>query len=236
MPTTTVGLVVFVVLLAPGLTYSVYRAASTPVQKPSPLRELGGIALRSVIWDIAALLVFGMVRVLYPANTPDVGRLARDRSAYLRDHFAYVFWWAVALLLFACLAALGAALFASSSAGVQAFAKPPLSWFTPRGGVSGDPAWWVLFNQYPDARVYVGVTLDDGSYLGGWVLSYSPDSDESADRELTLSGPISYRSPTAANAGNLDVGAVAVSARRIQYLTVSYIQPDPNPPQPASGS
>jgi hypothetical protein len=70
--------------------------------------------------------------------------------------------------------------------------------------------------------------LDDGSYLGGWVLTYSPDSDETADRELTLSGPVTYRSPTGQEAMDLGVSAVAVSARRIQYLTVSYLEPEPS--------
>jgi hypothetical protein len=83
----------------------------------------------------------------------------------------------------------------------------------------------VLFNQYPDKQVYVGAQLDDGTYLAGWVLSYSPNSDETADRELTLSGPISFRSPTADVVSELDVGAIALSARRIQYLTVSYLDP-----------
>lgn len=226
MPTTTVGLVLFIVLLAPGLTYSVYRAASTPVQKPSALRELGGIALRSVVWDLFALGVFGVIRVLAPSHTPDVGQLAQHRGTYLTDHLAYVFWWAVGVLAFACVAALGAALIASSDWWSATLVHRPLVWFTPRGGVSGDPAWWVLFNQHPEAKVYASVTLDDGSFLGGWVLSYSPDSDETADRELTLSGPITYRSSTSEDAAELGVGAVAVSARRIQFLSVSYITDD----------
>ena len=41
MPTTAVGLLIFIVLLAPGLTWVGYRSASRPVTKPTALRELG---------------------------------------------------------------------------------------------------------------------------------------------------------------------------------------------------
>ncbi|MFL6161057.1 MAG: DUF6338 family protein [Jatrophihabitantaceae bacterium] len=223
MPTTAVGLILFVALLAPGLSFSAYRAVNVPVQKPSPLRELGGIALRSTIWDVVVLGVFGLLRVAFPSHTPDVGRLARDPSTYLQVDLAYLFWWGAAVLAAACAAAVGAARLAGSAPARRLAERAPFSWFTPRGGVSVEPAWWILFNQYPDTQVYAGAMLDDGSYLGGWILSFSPDSDETADRELTLSGPISYRSPTADDAVDLGVGAVAVSARRIQYLTVSYV-------------
>jgi hypothetical protein len=225
MPTTAVGLILFVALLAPGLSFSAYRAVNVPVQKLSALRELGGVALRSTICDIFALASFGVVRVASPSHTPDIGRLARDPASYIHADLAYLFWWAIVVLAWACATAVGAALFASSVRARQWGKRRPFSWFTPRGGVSADPAWWVLFQQYPDKLVYAGAVLDDGSYLGGWVLSYSPDSDETADRELTLSGPISYRSPTEDAVVDLGVGAVAVSARRIQYLTVSYVEP-----------
>jgi hypothetical protein len=228
MPTTAVGLILFVVLLAPGFSFTAYRAVSVPTRRLSPLKELGGIALRSTAWDAVALVVFGLLRVALPSHTPDVGRLARDPADYLRTDLAYLFWWMSALLVFACAAAVGAARFAGSAGAQQLGERAPFSWFTPRGGVSADPAWWTLFKQFPDKQVYAGAMLDDGSYLGGWVLSFSPNSDETADRELTLSGPISYRSPTVDEPVDLGVGAVALSARRIQYLTVSYLEPEPD--------
>src|SRR3954447_18347043 len=115
MPTTAAGLILFVILLAPGLGYSAYRAVNGPVPKPSALRELGGIALRSAICDVFALGTFGVVRIVLPSHTPDVGRLARDPASYLRADLAYLFWWAVAVLVLACGVAIGAARFAGSA-------------------------------------------------------------------------------------------------------------------------
>ncbi|HEU5268924.1 MAG TPA: DUF6338 family protein [Jatrophihabitans sp.] len=226
MPTTAVGLILFVVLLAPGLSYSAYRAVHGPVRKPSALRELGAIALRSAVSDVFALGVFGLVRIVLPSHTPDVGRLARNPASYLRADLAYLFWWAVAVLMLACGAAIGAARLPGRPSVRRLAGRAPFRWLPSRQGISPDPAWWFLFNQYPDKQAYAGAVLDDGSYLGGWLLTFSLDSDETADREITLTGPIAYRSPTAAKAVDLGVGAVAVSARRIQYLTVSYLEPE----------
>lgn len=227
MPSTATGLIFFVFLLAPGLSFSAYRAASTPVRKPSALRELGGIVLRSAVWDTAALGVFGIIRSIAPSHTPDAGAIAREPSVYLRQHYAYVFWWAVGLLAFACAAAILGALAVGSDRAQVLLDHAPLKWVKPKGAVSPNPSWWVLFNQHPDKQVYAGVALDDGTYLSGWVLSFSPDSDETADREITLSGPVMISTASSPTLVDLGVGAVAISARRIQYLTVSYVDPSP---------
>jgi hypothetical protein len=177
---------------------------------------------------VFALGTFGVVRIVLPSHSPDVGLLARDPASYLRADLAYLFWWAVAVLTLACGVAIGAARFAGSAHARRLARRAPFRWFLSRRGVLANPAWWTLFNQYPDKEAYIGAVLDDGSYLGGWLLAYNPDSAETADRDITLTGPITYRSPTAYEAVDLGVGAVAVSARRIQYLTVSYLDHEPD--------
>jgi hypothetical protein len=228
MPTTVVGLILFVVLLAPGLSFNAYRTVHGPTRRPSAVRELADIALRSTVCDVFALGVFGLVRTILPSHTPDLGRLARDPASYLRADLAYLFWWAVAVLTLACAAAIGAARFAGSVTADRLAVRAPFRWLPSRRGSFVDPAWWTLFNQYPDKQAYAGAVLDDGSYLGGWLLAFNPDTNETADRELALAGPIAYRSPTAYETVDLGVGAVAVSARRVQYLTVSYLEPGPD--------
>ena len=223
MPNTALGLLIFIVLLAPGLTYNAYRAASTPVDKSTALRELGSIALRSVACDLVALALFGLLHQLRPAWTPNVGALIRRPGSYARQEYDTLFWWGVGLLAFACLLALLAAQIAASDWWARATGSQALSWLTPRGGVTTESAWWFLFREVPGTRVYAGCTLDDGTYLGGYILSYSPDSDETENRELVLTGPVAFRGPKAEDEIALEVGAVTVSARRLQYLTVSYL-------------
>lgn len=226
MPNTALGLLIFIVLLAPGLTYSAYRAASRPVEKPSALRELGGIALRSVVCDLLTLALFGLVHAVRPRWTPDVGALVRDPAQYAQREYDALFWWGIATLAVAVGLALIGAIVAGSEWWARAVVRRPLAWLTPQGGVTTESAWWGLFNADPDSRVYVGCTLDDGTYLAGWLLSFSPNSDETENRELVLVGPIAFRAPDAIDETTLQVGAVTVSARRLQYLTVSYIQPE----------
>lgn len=236
MPTTALGLLIFIVLLAPGLTYSSYRKRHTPVEKPTTLRELGGIALPSVLCDLGAVAVFAVVHLAYPGATPDIGALIAGPRGYAQQHYAALFWWGVGLLALACVLALLAAVLIGSALWNRAVDRRPLSWLTPRGGVTQESAWWGLFTNEPDIRVYAGCTLDDGSYLGGYVLSYSPNSEETADRELVLAGTITFRGAESdAEPIDLDVGAVAISARRLQYLTVSYLEtpPEPEPAGPA---
>ena len=232
MPTTAVGLLIFIVLLAPGLTWVGYRSASRPVTKPTALRELGTIALVSVIWDVLALLLFGIVRVILPTHTPDVGALLRDSHRYLTAHGPYVFWWVAGLLAATCAAALTTARVAHSELGSTILELGPVKAQQPTGSVTTSPAWWLMFQDQPpdNTRVYVGVNLDDGTYLGGYLLSYSPNSDETADRDLVLSGTIDYVSADGKEKrADLGVGAVIVSAHHIKYLTVSYVATPPTP-------
>lgn len=220
MPDSLLGLLIFVLLLAPGFTYSSYRSRSRPVEKPSALQELSGIALRSVAYNALAVGLFAIARAAVPGATPDVGALIRSPERYFKEHYGQLASWASGLLVLACLMALMAALVASK----QTLSVPRwLSWAFPKGGVGKEPAWWVLFEANPEDQVYAGCTLEDGTYLGGWINSYSPDSDETADRELTLAGPITFRGPDDDEPSDPGVSAVSISARRLSYLTVTYL-------------
>jgi len=72
----------------------------------------------------------------------------------------------------------------------------------------------------------IGCELNDGSYLGGELFTYNSDEDETGDRELALSSPITYRAAGDDPVDLEDVGAVSVSARQIKFLTVSYLPVD----------
>lgn len=106
---------------------------------------------------------------------------------------------------------------------------PGLGWLTPPiRGVAFRSAWWRLFEEHPHEghRIYVGCTLEDGSYVAGWLFSHAIDYEETADRDLILSGPVVFRPAGAGDGDDVElanVGAVVVSARRIVHLFVSYI-------------
>jgi len=106
----------------------------------------------------------------------------------------------------------------------------------PANPVTSQSAWWRLFHQHDDSLIHVGCHLDDGSFVSGWLLSYAADYEESGDRELTLSAPVFFRPAGAPDGVNLDgVGAVAVSARRIVSLLVSYVDDQQATSRPTGG-
>jgi Family of unknown function (DUF6338) len=86
-------------------------------------------------------------------------------------------------------------------------------------------AWWLLFNEHPDAVVYVGCFLDNGSYISGRLHSYSRDAREDRHHELTLRGSITYVPPEGSGRAEAltNVGAVAINSRNVTLMTVSYV-------------
>jgi hypothetical protein len=229
VPTNLVSLVLFVVLLAPGLVSITWRSFR-PTRKPTVLGELAGLVFRSLICDVLALGVFAWIHVVWPQWTPDVGALIRTQtlSAYIRENFALVAWWSLGLLVLACLFAyVGAQIWAKVTTGRGRFFEI-FKKLIPGEVVAYQPAWWELFSTtLTDHLIYVGCVLDDDTYLAGYLLSYNPDPDETGDRELTLVRPLTRRYPGDATehtvGGASPVGAISISARRIQYFTVSYL-------------
>lgn len=209
MPTTLVGLLVFLVLLVPGFAYTLRRERVASSRDLSVFRETVELAFVSVVADAVVLLLFAGARALWPGSTPDAPQLLRDPGHYAIDHLGLVAAWGGGMLaVAAALAALAAG--------------PPLR-RRQREHEAYASAWTLLFNEHPGARIYVGCLLDDGSYVNGRLRTYSRASEDGQDRDLTLTGPISYRGPDETHAAVLpDVGAAAVSARRLKLLTVSY--------------
>lgn len=233
MPTSLVGLLVFVVLLAPGFAFVVRRETRFVPRTASVFRETAVVILASVAANTVTLILFSIIRTLAPDSTPDVGVLITDPSGYFAEHYRSVGVWGAALLL--------------SSITIAGLAAVPPRWLVTRWLSAprwlqprwleeiGNPivyrsAWDRLMNLVPEDQegpvdVWVSCELQDGTYLSGPLFSLNPDVDEDADRELILKAPVLRRSPEADNPTRLDVGAVSVSARYVKYVGWSYVTP-----------
>jgi len=226
MPTTLVGLLLFVVVLTPGFCYLLRQEHARGARTVSPFRETVTLVVISLGCVAAIGATFGIVRILIPGHTPDVGAFVRHPADYARAQYASLAWWGLGLLTAACL--LGVAL-ASTEIGTKTAAAirriPGLRRLAPPANpVTFNSAWWRLFHQHEDCLIHVGCHLDDGSFVSGWLLSYAADYDETGDRELTLSAPVFFRPAGERDGNNLEgVGAIAISARRIVSLLVSYV-------------
>jgi hypothetical protein len=212
LPNSLLGLALFVLLLAPGLTYYFQRERQVPTRSVSAFRETATVAVASVLFNVVALTVFSVLRTAWPEATPDVGRIIREGSAYIKCDYRLVGTWSAGLLAFACLLAGGWGRFAASWPGSSGNA------------ISFTSAWWELVRGKPaDHTVFAGCELEDGSYVAGEVFSFNTDVEETADRELVLRPPITYRASGEQETTEFPVSALAISSQRIKFLTVTYI-------------
>lgn len=221
MPTTVLGVLLFVVLLAPGLAHTLVKERRSPRQGFSAFRETVSLVLISIVANTICLLLFFLAHAIAPGIL-DVTAFLRDPSGYAAVHYVRLTLWIVVLL---GTATAGAAIAATKSLQRVAGALR-------RRPAAGEheaylSAWWLLFTANSGSRVHVGCLLDDGSYVAGMLRSFNQAGDDVQDRELTLTGPVTYRPPGASQATELPgVGAVAVSARQLQLLMVSYLTED----------
>ena len=214
MPWTFVGILLFVACITPGLVLLLIRELRYPQREVSPWRETTVLLLGGVFCDLVALAALAAIRARFPERTPDVGRLVRGDIAYLREEYVLTFAWAISTLLLACLVGLLVGAFA------PLLAKPFYRFIR----IKHRSAWHLMLQARPDEEVYCGCQLDDGSWLGGYLYSASTSIDEIADRDLVLTGELTYR-PNGMDTTTLDEEAVIVSARNIRFLTVTYIKP-----------
>jgi hypothetical protein len=225
MPSTLLGVALFVFLLVPGYTYELRHARDVPERARSPFRETLSILFVGVGVDVIAVLLLVLASRPLSAVAPNLHSLISDPRGYASDHYDLLAWWGAALLLLAN--GVGYLLAVRPWRGLVLRHRPNAL----RRLRATDPqqsAWWHLFHEHPENEKYVGCYLDDGMYVAGILHSYSRVADESGDRDLTLRAtsehPLLCRPSGVQQAGSLaDVGAVVVSARRIAMLTVTYL-------------
>jgi hypothetical protein len=209
VPNTVLGLLMFVVLLVPGFAYTLRGERHRSSQDQSAFRETASVVVASVLADAVALGLFAALHAVAPKWTPDVDALVDRTSAYAHQHYGQLVAWGMGLLLVAVALALLAAGF-----------RPRR-----REHDSRVSAWTLTFTERPGARIHIGCLLDDGSYLTGKLHTFSRSASDGPDRELTLSGPIGYRGASGKPFVTLpDVHVAVVSARRLQLLTVTYVE------------
>ncbi|SMC56517.1 DUF6338 family protein [Lentzea albidocapillata] len=212
IPTTLVGLVLFIALLTPGFAYSARRERSGPERQFSALRETVAMVVVSVVCDLVVLSLALVVWSVLPKQTVDLTAFLTKPADYAVKHHVALWIWGVGLVGVATLLAV-------------LVAGPLFDRLGRRNEAPYLSAWGRLFTAHPACRVHVGCHLSDGTYVAGWLLTYSRSAADVADRELTISGPVQYRAAGQQEAIELpNVGATAVSARQMTLLQVSYVR------------
>lgn len=240
MPTTLTGLLLFVALLLPGFAYLVGKERHGTERRLSPFRETVAIVAASVTSELVVLVVFAVIRTLWPSITPNVGAFLREGGVYLRGggpghpgHYGQFAIWGLGLLTSAVLLA-----YLATKPSIRRHLERLTGPYPHDSTVS---AWWVLFERWARNRnVELTCMLDDGSAIRGKFGSFNISADDSPDRDLILQKPLYYRPAGASEETLYDLaGAVCCPARRIVALFVQYSEPDQQSPtssQPEVGS
>jgi hypothetical protein len=140
----------------------------------------------------------------------------RDPHAYAISHYTLLAWWALILLVSACLFAFFVAYFE-----VPRLLEPL---FSSADGVHFESAWWTLFER-PDAEdrfKRVTCYLTDQTVIEGTVYVYNPSVEETEERDLALGGPFYVEEPDGRRR-RFEEGAIVVPASRLTWMHVDYL-------------
>jgi hypothetical protein len=228
LPTTTVSLFVTIAFALPGYIFHRTALRRNPERTDTAVTEVLSVLFASIAIDTLVLVVLVTASVVLPVAKIDASGFVANPQTYTVKNLDVVAGWASVGFLLALVVAVVAAL------------RPWERWLPARWREWADnrerlyqdqqSAWWRLFHDNPGTRVYVGCTVDDGSYVSGFLNSYSKVGTEHADREITLRAPVTYRPSDESKAVQLDeVGAAVLSARHIVFMTVTYVTPVAGP-------
>ena len=98
MPSTLTGLLIFIVLLTPGLLHYIQRRALSDQPQVSALVETGTLTTVSLVTDLLAIAVFALLRLFIPTHTPNPSGLLSGGLSYAAPRIGYLLLWGVALL------------------------------------------------------------------------------------------------------------------------------------------
>jgi hypothetical protein len=212
MPTTFVGLIIFIAFLTPGFLYAAHRRMLAPQANRSPLMETTTIVSISFATNALVACAFGVLRAVVPDHTPNVGRLLETDSEYWSDKLPYVAAWALVLFSASCAVAVLVARWEWLRRRVAAV-------FTPV--IVDSSAWCEVFSAEPGSYPHAGLELTDGGYVSGRVVWFSTETQETGDRDLVLGPPLQVR--TGDGIDDLKVQRVVIAARNIARIDVTYI-------------
>jgi hypothetical protein len=177
VPSTWLSIVLFLLVVAPGLLFDLLSQRRRVGAPESTFREVSRVVLASLAFTAIGLLVVGVVRAVRAQWMPDPRLLLRDGHTYLTAHYAAISW---AIVVEAGIA-LGSAAglhYALSRKHKSSRLRPVSSWYT------------VLRGECRDGEVpYVRIRQTDGTVILGHVGYYSADLEQ-ADREIVLTPPL----------------------------------------------
>jgi hypothetical protein len=176
IPATWVSVVLFLLLIAPGLLYDQLAQRRRVAPTESGFREASRVILASLIFSAIGLSVVAIARAVLPSLLPDPTALLSNQRTYVAAHYRLV----AAALVLEVGVAVGLAWVVSV-------------WLARRHGapLRHESAWTRVLRKSTPAgrRPYVRVRLQNGTVYMGAVAHATADL-ELDERELVLAPPL----------------------------------------------
>lgn len=217
VPSTWLAVVLFVLVVAPGLAFELLSEKRRAGVSESAFRETSRVVLASLVFGTIAVAILALLRAWHPAWMPDPGQVFKATPGYDSTHsrlivrtllieagIAFVLVWLTHCILVAI----------SRGASIR-----PISAWTrtmrhevPEGS---EPAAWVRMN--------------DGHEWMGLVFAFSADL-ETSGRELVLGQPLYSNGGAGFARVDSSWQRVVLDGGSVQSLTVQYWDKQPDDP------
>lgn len=216
VPTTLTSLILFILLVIPGITYGAIRNHNQPTVGRTTFQEISEIAAASLGLSTLTLLLSWGVASAFPEISLNTGELIENPQHYLSQHHIRFGLWLIILVI-------SATCFAWPLARYVRY-KFPYS-------AARMSSWYVLFrlDRKENQAVWVEAELDDGSWVQGRLRSSNNNTEDISDRDLILVRPLYVRKPGSDIAEPSNNHAICISARHIRTLHTYYYEPQDDP-------
>jgi hypothetical protein len=187
LPTSLVGLLIFLAFLTPGFVFFSKRRRISDYSAASPLAELAAFVTTSLLTNALAIGLYAVLFSIFPRVVPSASDIISEGTKYIAPNLGAIVGFAILLLVFSSTIAF----FAAGLRLPRGF-RWLRNLFPPR--VVSDSAWFRTFEEEAmeggkKRKVFVGLDLRDGTYISGQLDYFSTDPNEIADRDLVLSDP-----------------------------------------------
>ncbi len=219
IPETAGALLAFLGLVAPGLVFELLRERRRPGTTETAFREASRVALTSLVFTVGALLLLGVLHLVWPAAVVDPQQWLREGGRYVQDNYGLVaLTLGLEVVLASCLAMLWHLVLSGSGHGT--------------GRIESGGLWFQVLNRDKPrgSQVWAHVRLTDGTTFWGYVRGYTA-VEKLEDRELVLEGVhLSQQEGPSRQNGSMparqtvgsDWESVVLRGSDIRYLRVQY--------------
>jgi len=233
VPQTIVGFFFFLLLVAPGVSYELFRERRSPRLDQTAFREVSRVALYSFWFSFSACVIIVLLRILFPTALFDPAAYSHDSKSYLNSHYIAITWTVILEVLIAFVLVIVVDQISRGKYLSKSYAKLPLA---VRKLISTDikkqGLWFDIFeDSVPKNTIaWLSIRLTDGTRIAGYFYGCTVYDEDFKDTEIAVKKPATGQGWMAlrdtqdldAKSELVGVDVVWVRGEEISYIKVEY--------------